>query len=138
VHFNAAHRIYNPAWTDEKNADVFGKCANPLWHGHNYELEVTVAGTPHPDTGYVFDLGHLARLLDEHILNQVDHRNLNEQVDFLTGLNPTTENLAIAFWRQLAPHIPPPARLHSLRLWETPRNSVEYRGETLADFGPLP
>lgn len=130
VHFNAAHRIFNPAWSDEQNTAVFGKCANPLWHGHNYEMEVTLAGTPNPHTGYVFDLGQLARLLEELILEKVDHKNLNEQVDFLTGTNPTTENLAVAFWQQLQPHITPPARLHSIRLWETPRNSVEYRGES--------
>lgn len=129
VHFNAAHRMHNPAWTDARNAEVFGLCNNPNFHGHNYELEVTVAGTPHPDTGYVIDLGHLRKLIDEHVLNKVDHRNLNLDVDFMAGVLPSSENFAVAIWQQLAPHIQGPARLHSVRLYETPRNFVEYRGE---------
>lgn len=128
VHFNAAHRIYNPNWSDEKNEAVFGKCSNPHWHGHNYEMEVTLCGTPHPETGYVYDLGKLKDILEEVILEKVDHKNLNEQVDFLQGINPTSENLVVAFWRQLAPALAP-AELYSIKLYETPRNVVEYRGE---------
>jgi 6-pyruvoyltetrahydropterin/6-carboxytetrahydropterin synthase len=107
VHFNAAHRLFNPAWTDEQNELVFGKCNNPLWHGHNYEMEVTLAGHPDPDTGYVYDLGKLAHLLEERILSKCDHKNLNEQVDFLQGIIPSAENLAVAFWNELAPHLQP-------------------------------
>jgi len=129
VHFNAAHRMHNPAWTDARNAEVFGLCNNPNFHGHNYELEVTVAGKPDPDTGYVMDLGHLRKLIDLHVLNKVDHRNLNLDVDFMAGVLPSSENFAVAIWAQLAPHIQAPARLHSVRLYETPRNFVEYRGE---------
>jgi 6-pyruvoyltetrahydropterin/6-carboxytetrahydropterin synthase len=95
-------------------------------------MEVTLAGTPHPETGYVYDLGHLAHLLEEHILSKLDHKNLNEQVDFLQGIIPTSENLVVAIWHQLAHRIAQngkPVRLHCIRLWETPRNMVEYRGE---------
>jgi len=130
VHFNAAHRIFNPAWGDTQNEAVFGKCSNPLWHGHNYEMEVTVASSPDPDTGYVFDLGRLKDLLEERILEKVDHKNLNEQVDFLKGIIPTSENLVVAFWNEICDHVAP-AKLHTIKLWETPRNLVEYRGESV-------
>lgn len=127
VHFNAAHRMANPAWTDEKNAEVFGLCANKNWHGHNYELEVTLAGTPNPETGYVYDLGKLNQLLEERILTKVDHKNLNLDVDFMQGVIPSSENFCMAIWRELEPHVAP-ARLHSVILFETPRNFVEYKG----------
>ena len=131
-HFNAAHKLANPAWTAARNAEVFGSCANANWHGHNYELIVTVRGRPDPDTGFVVDLKKLSDLIRLEIIQQVDHKNLNLDVPFLTGQLASTENLVMAFWRILAPAVPtiaPAARLHSLKLYETPRNYVEYFGE---------
>ena len=129
LHFNAAHRLYRPDWTDERNAEVFGPCANPHWHGHNYEIEVTVEGTINPETGYVMDLGDLKARVNESVIDQVDHRNLNVEVPWLQGLNPTTENFVVAIWTRLDPLLPPGVRLARLVLWETPRNYVEYEGE---------
>jgi 6-pyruvoyltetrahydropterin/6-carboxytetrahydropterin synthase len=129
LHFNAAHRLYRPDWTDERNAEVFGPCANPHWHGHNYEIEVTVEGTINPETGYVMDLGDLKARVNESVIDQVDHRNLNVEVPWLEGLNPTTENFVVAIWTRLAPLLPSGVRLARLVLWETPRNYVEYEGE---------
>lgn len=127
VHFNAAHKMVNPAWSAEQNQAVFGPCANENWHGHNYVLEVTLAGEPNPDTGYVFDLAKLKSILDERVLRHLDHKNLNLDVPFLQGIIPSSENLAIAIWQQLLPAVAP-AQLYSIRLYETPRNFVEYRG----------
>src|SRR5512145_1545727 len=104
-HFSAAHRLYNPAWSDRKNNEVFGKCNNPNGHGHNYEVEVTVGGAPPSDTGMVMDLKKLADLVDQELIEKVDHKNLNVDVDFLRGMIPTAENIAIAFWRILEPKI---------------------------------
>ena len=129
LHFNAAHRLYRPDWTDERNAEVFGPCANPHWHGHNYEIEVTVEGTINPETGYVMDLGDLKDRVNDSVIDQVDHRNLNVEVPWLQGLNPTTENFVVAIWTRLEPLLPPGVRLARLVLWETPRNYVEYEGE---------
>jgi 6-pyruvoyltetrahydropterin/6-carboxytetrahydropterin synthase len=128
VHFNAAHRLHNPDKSAAWNEETFGKCNNPKWHGHNYELEVTVAGEPDPESGYVVDLGALKDVLHQRIVDKVDHKNLNQEVDFMDGLNPTTENFAVAIWEQLEDHLPS-GRLHCVRLYETPRNFVEYRGE---------
>ncbi|PQJ36505.1 6-pyruvoyl tetrahydrobiopterin synthase [Salinibacter sp. 10B] len=128
VHFNAAHRLHNPEKSDEWNEETFGKCSNPNWHGHNFELEVTVAGTPDPETGYVVDLGALKDILHERVVDKVDHKNLNLEVDFMDGVIPSTENFAIAIWNQLEDALPS-GRLHAIRLYETPRNFVEYRGE---------
>jgi len=128
VHFNAAHRLHNPEKSDEWNEKTFGKCNNPNWHGHNFELEVTVAGTPDPETGYVVDLGALKDILHERVVDKVDHKNLNLEVDFMDGVIPSTENFAIAIWNQLEDALPS-GRLHAIRLYETPRNFVEYRGE---------
>nr|BCX00267.1 MAG: 6-carboxy-5,6,7,8-tetrahydropterin synthase [Bacteroidota bacterium] len=128
AHFSAAHRLYNPRFSEEWNRRTFGKCASPHYHGHNYTLEVVVAGSPHPETGYVIDLAKLAEIIDEVIVQKCDHRNLNTEVDFLHGLIPSTENLAVAFWRQLEPRIVQ-GRLYAIRLYETERNYVEYRGE---------
>jgi 6-pyruvoyltetrahydropterin/6-carboxytetrahydropterin synthase len=130
-HFNAAHKLYNPAWTEEKNREVFGPCANANWHGHNYELIVTVKGKPSPDTGFVIDLKKLSLLIKEHIIEKVDHKNLNLDVDFLQGKLASTEHVAMAFWDILAPLVATvsDARLHSIKLYETPRNFVEYLGE---------
>lgn len=127
VHFNAAHKMWNPAWSAEKNREVFGLCANENWHGHNYVLEVTLAGEPNPDTGYVYDLKELNALLEARVLQHVDHRNLNLDVPFMQGIIPSSENFAIAIWHQLKDHVAP-ARLYSIKLFETPRNFVEYRG----------
>jgi 6-pyruvoyltetrahydropterin/6-carboxytetrahydropterin synthase len=103
-------------------------CTNPHWHGHNYVLEVTVKGRPDPETGYIIDLGELKRILHRAVVDKCDHRNLNTEVDFLRGTIPSTENLVIAFWREIAPHLPPAAALHRVRLYETPRNFADFYG----------
>ena len=128
-HFNAAHKLFNPAWTKEENEAVFGVCANENWHGHNYNLFVTVKGFPHPDTGFVYDVKKLSVLMKEHVIDYLDHRNLNLDVPFLTGTMCSTENLAIAIWNQLLPHIPENVQLHCVKLYETPRIYVEYFGK---------
>ena len=127
VHFNSAHRLYNPTKSQAWNEEKYGLCTNPHWHGHNYVLEVTLAGEPDPETGYIMELGALKRLLEELILNECDHRNLNDEVAFLKDVIPSTENLVIAFWERIEPHIKV-GRLHSVKLYETPRNFAEYRG----------
>ena len=128
VHFNAAHRLHNPEKSDSWNSETYGKCNSKNWHGHNYLLEVTVAGTPNPDTGYVIDLGDLKTIVEERIIEKCDHANLNLDVDFLNGILPSSENLAVAFWNELN-QVLPRGLLHSVRLYETERNFVEYRGE---------
>lgn len=127
VHFSAAHRLHNPALSDEENRRTFGLCNSPNFHGHNYELDVTVEGEPDPATGYVVDLGKLRDAADS-VLGDVDHRNLNVDVPWLEGVLPSTENLVVAIWNRLAPLVPR-GRLAKLVLWETPRNYVEYTGE---------
>ncbi|MDH5590051.1 MAG: 6-carboxytetrahydropterin synthase [Gemmatimonadota bacterium] len=129
VHFSAAHRLFHPDWSDERNRDVFGDCSNPHWHGHNYELEVTVEGPVHPETGFVLDLKELRELLEERVLREVDHRNLNLEVPWLSGVVPTTENLVVAIWNRMEDSLPQGVRLSRMVLHETPRNSVEYTGE---------
>jgi 6-pyruvoyltetrahydropterin/6-carboxytetrahydropterin synthase len=128
VHFNAAHRLHNPAKSQRWNVAQYGLCTNPHWHGHNYVLEVTLSGQPDADTGYIMDLSALKGILQRAILDPCDHRNLNEEVAFLHGVITSTENLVIAFWQQIAPYIKAPARLHCVRLYETPRNFAEYFG----------
>jgi 6-pyruvoyltetrahydropterin/6-carboxytetrahydropterin synthase len=131
-HFNAAHKLYNPAWSKEKNEEVFGPCANANWHGHNFELIVTVKGKPDPDTGFVVDLKKLSVLIRAEIVDKVDHKNLNVDVDFMTNKLASTENLVIEFWKILSPKlssITKYGKLHSIKLYETPRNYVEYFGE---------
>jgi 6-pyruvoyltetrahydropterin/6-carboxytetrahydropterin synthase len=128
VHFNAAHRLHNPEKSDAWNRETYGKCNSPNWHGHNYTLEVTVVGTPDPETGYVLDLGRLKQIIEDRVLSKVDHANLNLDVDFMRGVIPSTEHFALAIWKQLEPAIPA-GRLHAVRLYETERNYVEYRGE---------
>jgi 6-pyruvoyltetrahydropterin/6-carboxytetrahydropterin synthase len=128
AHFSAAHRLFNPLFSDRRNEEVFGKCANLQGHGHNYIVEVTVAGEPEPLTGYVIDLKVLKDIVDEHFIDKVDHKHLNFDVDFLSGVIPTAENIAIACWKQIDPHIVG-GRLASIRLYETEHNYVEYRGE---------
>lgn len=128
-HFNAAHKLANPAWSKEKNEEVFGKCANENWHGHNYELFVTVKGDPDPDTGFLFDVKQLSRLINTYVVDLLDHKNLNVDVPFLAGKMCSTENLAIGIWKQLAPHLPERVKLHCIKLYETPRIYVEYFGD---------
>lgn len=128
-HFNAAHKLFNPNWSREQNEEVFGACANENWHGHNYNLYVTVKGEPHPETGFVFDVKKLSVIINEHVIKHLDHRNLNLDVPFLAGKLCSTENLAIAIWDQLLPHIPSGVQLHSIKLYETPRIYVEYFGK---------
>lgn len=124
-HFNAAHRLYNPDWSDEKNDQVFGKCNNPNYHGHNYELIVTLIGEPDSNTGYVFDMKVLSDLIKKHILKQFDHKNLNLDVPHFKSLNPTAENIAIVIWRILRQQIDNKFDL-KIKLYETERNFVEY------------
>lgn len=128
AHFAAAHRLYNPSWSMEENYKVFGKCNNPNGHGHNYNIEVTVVGTPPPETGMVIDLKVLAEILDRELIELVDHKHLNVDVPFLQGIIPTAENMAKAFWKVLEPKIPH-GRLYSIKLYESENNLVEYRGE---------
>ena len=129
VHFSAAHRLYRPDWSDERNAEVFGDCANPNWHGHNYDLDVTVSGPVDVDTGFVMDLKVLKELVGQRVLKDVDHRNLNEEVEWMSGVNPTTENLVVAIWDRLVDALPDRVELARLVLHETARNSVEYTGQ---------
>lgn len=128
VHFNAAHRMHNPERSDAWNRETYGACNHPNWHGHNYLLEITVAGEPDPDTGYLIDLGVLRQIVHDRVVAHVDHRNLNLDVPFMQGILPSTENFAVAIWRQLVDALPA-GRLHAVRLYETERNFVEYRGE---------
>lgn len=130
-HFNAAHKLSNPNWSLAKNKEVFGPCANVNWHGHNYELIVTVKGEPDPETGFVIDLKKLSTLIRKSIIEKVDHKNLNLDVPFMEGKLASTENLVMEFWNILQPQIPQVSKfatLHSLKLYETPRNYVEYFG----------
>ena len=129
-HFNAAHKLYNPSWSDEKNEAIFGPCANQNWHGHNYELYITVKGEVDPETGYVIDLKELSRIIKDKIIVRVDHKNLNMDVDFMKGKLASTENFAIEIWNQIVDDINAyqGAELHSVKLYETARNFVEYFG----------
>jgi len=128
-HFNAAHKLYNPGWDKEKNEAVFGKCANENWHGHNYELYVTVKGQPSEETGFLMDVRALSQLIKECVIEKLDHKNLNVDVEFLKGKMCSTENLAKAIWEQLTSKMPAGAILHCIKLYETPRIYVEYFGE---------
>ncbi len=127
VHFNAAHRLHNPAYPEEWNARVYGVCANPNYHGHNYELDITVTGAVDPATGYVLDINVLKRLAEEKLLAHLDHRNLNLDVPHFREVIPTAENIAIYCWEILRAALPPALALR-LRLWETPRNYVDFEG----------
>jgi 6-pyruvoyltetrahydropterin/6-carboxytetrahydropterin synthase len=128
-HFNAAHRLYNEHWSEEQNVAVFGKCSNANWHGHNYELHVTIKGQPNPDTGFVFNAKTLGDLIKDVVVEKVDHRNLNLDVDFMKGVFTSAENFAMGIWDQLKPHIEKNgAQLHCVKLLETPRIYVEYFG----------
>jgi 6-pyruvoyltetrahydropterin/6-carboxytetrahydropterin synthase len=127
MHFNAAHRVHNPALSDEENQRLFCRCNNPNWHGHNYILDVSVAGPIEARTGYVMDLAALKRVVQEGVIDKVDHRNFNLEVDFMRGVIPTAENIVVGCWRVLEQRVAP-ARLVRLVLWETPNNYVEYEG----------
>lgn len=127
MHFNAAHRVHNPALSDAENTALFGKCNNPNWHGHNYMLDVSVTGPIDERTGYVMDLAALKQIVEREVIAKADHRNFNLEVDFMRDVIPTTENIIVQMWRVLAPVIAP-ARLTRLVLWETPNNYVEYDG----------
>ena len=126
--FNAAHRVFVPTLSDDENERIFGKCSNPNWHGHNYELEVSVRGAIDEHTGYVLDLSRLRDIVRAEIVDKVDHKNLNLDVEFMTGVIPTAENVALAIWRILAPRVAP-ARLVRIRLRESENNWVEYEGD---------
>lgn len=130
-HFNAAHRLYNPNWSEEKNKEVFGPCANAYFHGHNFELIVTVKGEPNPDTGFVIDMKKLGQIIKQEVIEKLDHKNLNMDVDFLQGKLASCEILVMEIWKILerALHEITEARLHQLRLYETPKNFVDYYGE---------
>lgn len=128
MHFNAAHRLHNPKLTDSENLEIYGPCNNKNGHGHNYELEVTVCGTPNDTTGYLVDLKELKSIIEKQIVNECDHKHLNYDVKWLEGINPTAENLAVAFWDRLVNEIKN-GKLYALKLYETERNIVEYRGE---------
>lgn len=125
--FSAAHRLFNPTFSDERNEAVFDKCNNPLGHGHNYVMEVTVRGLPDPLTGYVIDLKRLKDLIDEMIIDKVDHKHLNYDVDFLRGIIPTVENLCVLFWQQLDGRLPS-GQLHCVKVYESEQNMAEYFG----------
>jgi 6-pyruvoyltetrahydropterin/6-carboxytetrahydropterin synthase len=126
--FAAAHRLFKPELSDEENLKLFGKCSNPNWHGHNYTLEVVVAGEVNPETGFVLDLKELKKIIHQHVIDKIDHKNLNLDTDFMKGINPTSENICIAIWNQLKDKIPA-GRLYAIKLYETENNYFEYRGE---------
>ncbi|MEW6703078.1 MAG: 6-carboxytetrahydropterin synthase [Bacteroidota bacterium] len=128
--FSASHRLFNEDFSDEENERVFGKCSNPNGHGHNYILEVVVAGEVDKQTGYLIDLKLLKEIIKENVIRKVDHKNLNLDVDFLRGKIPTAENIAIGIWNELADKIPS-GELYSIKLYETENNYVEYKGKEL-------
>lgn len=129
ANFNAAHKLSRQDWSDDKNLAVFGKCSNPNWHGHNYELFVTVKGEVNPETGFLVDLKWLKQVMNTYVVDKIDHRNLNLDVDFMAGKLASTENLAIAIWDILLPHIEAAnASLHCIKIYETENNFVEYFG----------
>ena len=128
-HFNAAHKLWNNDWTAEKNKEVFGKCANENWHGHNYEVHVTIKGEPQPGTGFIFNAKRLSTIIKEYICDKIDHKNLNMDVDFMEGKFTTAENVTISIWQQLQPVLKNEGvDLYCIKLFETPRIYVEYFG----------
>lgn len=127
-HFNAAHMLYNPAWSEEKNNDVFGKCANTYYHGHNYNLYVTVKGIPDPETGFIMNVKSLSEIIQKEVCQVLDHKNLNLDIPALQGVMLSTENLAIFIWNLLLPHIKG-CSLHKIELWETENIYTTYYGE---------
>ena len=133
AHFSAAHRLYNPTFSDERNDATFDKCNNPMGHGHNYTIEVTVAGIPDPLTGYVIDLKKLSAIMDNYIIEKVDHKHLNYDVPELHGIIPTAENIALVFWQILEPKVTE-GKLHSIKIFESDNNFVEYKGEPVGNI----
>jgi 6-pyruvoyltetrahydropterin/6-carboxytetrahydropterin synthase len=128
-HFNAAHRLFSPELSDEKNLEIFGKCSNPNWHGHNYSLFVTIKGEVNPETGFLINLKTLSKIINERIIEKVDHKNFNLEVEFMKGILPSAENIAIQIWKEIeGTIIDHGAVLHCIRLHETERNFVEYYG----------
>ncbi len=128
-HFNAAHQLWNPKISDEDNFTLFGKCANPNFHGHNFDLYVCVKGQPDPDTGLVMDLKKLKVIIREQVIDDLDHQNMNIDVPWLKDKMPSIENIAVAIWNRIAPHLPEGVALHKITLWETQNNFVEYFGD---------
>lgn len=128
-HFNAAHRLWNPNWSNEKNFEVFGICANPHFHGHNFDLHVTVKGVPNPDTGCVIDLKILKLIIRETVIDELDHKNMNLDVPWLSHCIPSIENIVVEAWKRISERLPEGVTLHKLTLWETINNYVEYFGE---------
>jgi len=129
-HFNAAHKLWNPEWTEEKNKEIFGKCANENWHGHNYEIHVTIKGEMQKETGFIFNAKRLSVIINQYVCDKIDHRNLNVDVDFMKGQFTTAENLTVNIWKQLQPVLKTEGvELHCIKLMETPRIFVEYYGE---------
>jgi len=126
--FAAAHRLFKPGLTDEENYKLFGKCSNPNWHGHNYTLEVIVEGIVDSKTGFVIDMQKLKAIIHEHVISEVDHKNLNIDTEFMSGIIPSSENIVIAIWNQLVDKIPN-GKLHSVKLYETENNYFEFRGD---------
>jgi 6-pyruvoyltetrahydropterin/6-carboxytetrahydropterin synthase len=127
-HFCASHVLSNPKFSEKENFEIYGKCANPNGHGHNYEIEVTVVGEPNKNTGMILDLKKLSEIIEKEIIEKVDHKHLNIDVDFLKGILPTAENLAMVFWKILKPKIKS-GKLYSIKVYETPNNYAEYRGK---------
>jgi len=128
--FNAAHRLFRPEYCDEKNLEVFGKCSNPNWHGHNYELFVTVKGGINPDTGFLINLKKLSAVIRKQVIEKLDHKNINLEVDFMQNKLASTENLAVGIWQELIPHVAAlNAQLHCVKVVESENNFVEYFGE---------
>ena len=128
LHFSASHRLHSPDYSDAENEEIYGLCNNPLGHGHNYEIEVTVAGEPDPKTGMVIDLKDLKKIVQTHVIEKVDHKHFNHQVEFMQGIIPTAENIAIAFWNELKDKFQN-CELYEIKLYETPRNIAVYRGD---------
>ena len=127
-HFNAAHKLAHPNWSKEKNEEVFGVCANENWHGHNYELLVTIKGEPDAETGFLFDVKKLSTIIKQYVIDELDHKNLNLDVEDFKNLNPTAENIAVVIWNKLRPFIAKDKEIEVV-LYETPRNFVTYKGK---------
>jgi len=128
AHFNAAHRLSNPTWSDEKNREIFGKCSNPNYHGHNYELIVSVKGEVDPESGFVMNLDVLRKIIEIEVEEYLDHKNLNLDIDYFKNINPTAENIVVLIWNRIREKLDADLEL-KVTLYETPRNYVEYQGE---------
>ncbi len=129
-HFNAAHKLYNDSWSIEKNKEVFGKCANENWHGHNFDLHVTIKGSPNPDTGFIIDLKDLKGIIQREVIEPMDHTNLNLDVPFMKNILPSIENISFVIWNRIKAELPKNCSLHKVLLYETDNHYVEYYGES--------